>query len=91
MLDPCPIFSGTLGVVSLDACHTFADGSVYQGMAVGLTRYFENIRYILTMYQAFAADPLANFSLISKGYGLYLNNPKLSNQTNNFFSLINFN
>jgi hypothetical protein len=73
MLNPCPIFADTMRIATADECGAFADGSIYQGMAVGLTRYFENIRYLLTMYQAFDANGTANFTAISKGYGPYLN------------------
>lgn len=43
-LNPCPLFVEKNVVQSENICKQFADGSVYQGMSVALTRQFENIR-----------------------------------------------
>jgi hypothetical protein len=45
MSNPCRLLN-----VTLNACETFAEGSMKQGLAVALTRYFENLRYLLTLY-----------------------------------------
>eukprot|EP01017_Pseudomicrothorax_dubius_P025799 TRINITY_DN2823_c0_g1_i6.p1 TRINITY_DN2823_c0_g1~~TRINITY_DN2823_c0_g1_i6.p1 ORF type:complete len:192 (-),score=31.40 TRINITY_DN2823_c0_g1_i6:141-716(-) len=59
MLNPCYVF---LANISNDQCIAFADSAVYQGMAVGLTRHFENLRYLLTQYTTYSADARANFT-----------------------------
>lgn len=47
MLSPCAYFTA---VVDKATCEAFADSAVNQGMAVGLTRHFENLRFLLTLY-----------------------------------------
>jgi hypothetical protein len=46
MSDPCPI----IAPLALEVCATYADQTLAQGMSVALTRYFENLRNILTSY-----------------------------------------
>lgn len=50
MAQPCTILAVEMGEVNEEDCKTFADGAIYQGMAVGVARYFENLRYIMTIY-----------------------------------------
>jgi hypothetical protein len=78
----------------------YADGTINQGMvilnviffvkAVGSTRYFENIRYILTLYIKFSKDPTADFTIFAKGYG-NLTNMTSDPERNKILSLNNFN
>lgn len=50
MYEPCTELSNYQFDLDYDSCESFADGAVYQGLAVGLSRYFENIRYLMTIY-----------------------------------------
>lgn len=52
MLNPCEIIY-SMKAADVAVCQAFAEGSVYQGMAVAITRYFENLRYIQTLYSKF--------------------------------------
>ena len=45
MLNPCELIGQKIDT-ELYNCKNFADGAVYQGMAVALTRHFENLRYL---------------------------------------------
>ncbi|EAS07526.3 PAS domain S-box protein (macronuclear) [Tetrahymena thermophila SB210] len=50
MLDPCSIVFSLQGQ-NQDVCEQFAEKAVSQGMAVAVTRYFENLRYFNSIYQ----------------------------------------
>jgi hypothetical protein len=56
MQNPCPLLN-----VSVSECNTFADGAMAQGLAVALTRYYENIRYLLTLYMKIQQKPNITF------------------------------
>ena len=73
MLNPCQDLSEK---VDTQACQAFADGAVFQvksiflktllthlakGMAVALTRHFENLRYLLILYVKYNNEPNADF------------------------------
>ena len=68
MVDPCQtlMLSPYVNVTESD-CELFAQGSVQQGLIMAITRYFEDIRYILTLYLKFSTDPTSNFTYISAG------------------------
>lgn len=61
MLKPCDIAAKLQGeahessIVTSD-CEKFASGTLKEGLALGLARHYENMRYILTKYLAFEAD-----------------------------------
>lgn len=79
-------------VVTQAECEKFADGAIYQGMAVGLARYFENLRYMLTIYDQFWGAPRANFTLIARGFATFKNITRNSDNVTNFIlNLNNFN
>lgn len=48
-LNPCPTLQ-TLKVVSTATCKNFSDGIVAQGMAVAISKHFENIRRVLEIF-----------------------------------------
>jgi hypothetical protein len=60
MLNPCSQIQTQIDP-RVSTCKTFADGSVYQGMAVALTRYFENLRYLYTLYIRYSKNPKIKF------------------------------
>lgn len=67
MSDPCPLLA-TLGAVELTVCQAFARGAISQGMQIGIARYIENIRYIMTIYDKFyGVGDKINFTLIARG------------------------
>lgn len=60
MSSPCQIFL-TKGV-PLPTCTAFADGSVNQGMSVGLARFYENFRGITLMLAGFTGSANTPFT-----------------------------
>lgn len=42
-------------------------------MAVTIARYFENVRYIMTMYDVFYGHPEVNFTEAARGWGVFRN------------------
>ncbi|CAD8126295.1 unnamed protein product [Paramecium sonneborni] len=92
MLQPCTILSSYLKELSETDCKDFADGAINQGMAVGMARYFENLRYMMTIYDQFWNNPQANFSGIARGFTKFKNiTQNLDNVRNNILNLNNFN
>ncbi|CAD8209105.1 unnamed protein product [Paramecium pentaurelia] len=92
MLQPCTILSSYLEDLEEPDCQAFADGAIYQGMAVGMARYFENLRYIMTIYDQFWNNTKANFTLIARGFTTFKNITKNSDNISNFIlNLNNFN
>ncbi|CAD8112156.1 unnamed protein product [Paramecium primaurelia] len=90
MLNPCEKFANK-GFTQLEYCETFANGSISQGMAVAIARYFENIRYIMTFYDMFYGYPEVNFSIVARGWGRFRNITNNSdNVTNYIYNLNNF-
>lgn len=37
--------------ISVSACESYAEGILNEGLEASLTRQFENIRYLLSLYQ----------------------------------------
>jgi PAS domain S-box-containing protein len=70
-------------------CAVFADGSVFQGMAVALTRHFENLRYMLTLYVQYANNPTSVFS--GAAAIAYKSIPGNTLQQNNELNILNLN
>ncbi|CAD8112154.1 unnamed protein product [Paramecium primaurelia] len=92
MEQPCTIISNFLNEITEQECQVFADGAVYQGMAVGIARYFENLRYIMTIYDQFWGNPNVNFTLLARGFGKFKNITKDSDNVRNYIlNLNNFN
>ncbi|CAD8203560.1 unnamed protein product [Paramecium pentaurelia] len=92
MLQPCTILSQDMNEMTETECQTFADGAMYQGMAVGVARYFENIRYIMTIYDQFWDNPKANFTAIARGFTTFKNITQDSDNVRNYIlNLNNFN
>jgi hypothetical protein len=81
MLDPCPIYVAN---VSDAECIAFADGAVNQGIAVAITRHFENLRYMLTLQVKYTADPNAAFDGVNTTYVKVNNNTQKDNLLNIF-------
>ncbi|CAD8162069.1 unnamed protein product [Paramecium octaurelia] len=92
MLQPCTILASYLEDIIETDCQVFADGAIYQGMAVGLARYFENLRYTMTIYDQFWNNSKANFTTIARGFTTFKNITKNSDNISNYIlNLVNFN
>ncbi|CAK82689.1 unnamed protein product (macronuclear) [Paramecium tetraurelia] len=92
MSQPCTILANVMNEVNEQECQTFADGAIYQGMAVGVARYFENLRYIMTIYDQFWNNSKVNFTSLARGFVTFKNITKNSdNSTNYVLNLNNFN
>ncbi|CAD8125808.1 unnamed protein product [Paramecium sonneborni] len=90
MLNPCEKFFEQ-GFTTVEYCETFANGSIQQGMAVAIARFFENVRYIMTIYDMFYGHPEVNFSVAARGWGRFRNITQNSdNVTNYIYNLNNF-
>ncbi|KRX10486.1 PAS domain [Pseudocohnilembus persalinus] len=50
-LDPCPTLYNNDLIENISECQKFADSTVAQGITVASTRFFENLRQILNLYQ----------------------------------------
>eukprot|EP01016_Furgasonia_blochmanni_P027631 TRINITY_DN2910_c0_g1_i2.p1 TRINITY_DN2910_c0_g1~~TRINITY_DN2910_c0_g1_i2.p1 ORF type:complete len:296 (-),score=88.30 TRINITY_DN2910_c0_g1_i2:228-1115(-) len=85
MLNPCPVVVNQ-GLVTDATCQTFADGSVYQGLAVALTRHFENLRYLLTLYVKYSTNASATFDNINTIKYMAVTQ---SQQRNNILNIMN--
>lgn len=60
-------------------------------MAVAIARYFENVRYVMTIYDMFNGHPEVNFSTAARGWGRFRNITNDSdNVTNYIYNLNNF-
>ncbi len=46
-----------LTTVTLDDCKGFAKGIVDESLALAMSRHFENMRYLLTLYDSLVKDP----------------------------------
>ena len=88
MLNPCSRIQQKIDP-RVSTCKTFADGSVYQGMAVALTRYFENLRYLYTLYLRYEKHPNAVFQ--NKDQMLFVDIFPESARRNNQINLLNMN
>ena len=87
MLSPCNIMQVKAGV-SLYDCQNFGDASVYQGMAVALTRHFENMRSILSLYDIYSKDSSLNFTeKVSEEYQNIFND-KIKNNLINILNTV---
>lgn len=66
MSDPCVrIEALSKNTVNEADCQTFSSASLSQGLALGLAHHYENIRYILSNYKKYDANPnLGKFSII---------------------------
>ncbi|CAK66138.1 unnamed protein product (macronuclear) [Paramecium tetraurelia] len=92
MSQPCTIMATVMNEVIEQDCQTFADGAIFQGMAVGVARYFENLRYIMTIYDQFWNNSKANFTQLARGFATFKNITKnQDNTTNLVLNLNNFN
>ena len=56
-------------------------------MSVGLTRHFENIRYLLTLYKKYNNEPADNFTDINST--AFINLTSLNNQQDNQINILN--
>ena len=56
-------------------------------MAVDLTRHFENLRYLLTLYVKYNNNPEAAFD--NENPGVFVNLTSLNNQQNNQINILN--
>ena len=57
-------------------------------MAVDLTRHFENLRYLLTLYVKYNNNPGEAFD--SENSGIFVNLTSLNNQQDNQINILNF-
>ena len=46
---------------TIDQCKSFAKGIVDESLALAMSRHFENMRYILTLYSSLMKDPTMDF------------------------------
>lgn len=46
---------------TLEQCKSFAKGIVDESLALAMSRHFENMRYILTLYSSLIKDPTMEF------------------------------
>jgi hypothetical protein len=58
-----------LTTVTLDDCKNFAKGIVDESLALAMSRHFENIRYLLTLYDSISKDPTTVFPGTINNYG----------------------
>ncbi|CAK82690.1 unnamed protein product (macronuclear) [Paramecium tetraurelia] len=90
MMNPCNIFIA-IGYSTQEYCEAYASGSIQQGMAVAIARFFENVRYIMTIYDVFYGYPDVNFTAAARGSGVFRNITQNSdNVTNYIYNLNNF-
>lgn len=85
MFDPCQL-SAFLSVVSLAECEAFADGSVYQGMAVSTTRHYDNLRFLLTLYITYSRAKPSDVNTTSPYY-VRISNDTVRNQILSIYNL----
>ncbi|CAD8043447.1 unnamed protein product [Paramecium primaurelia] len=91
MLQPCAIFASEMQTVTEEECIQFASGAIDQGMAVGLARFIENIRFLLTIYEQFYGHPEVSFSSAVRGNVIFKNiTQNDDNVTNYIYNLNNF-
>ncbi|CAD8052528.1 unnamed protein product [Paramecium sonneborni] len=91
MLQPCAIFSKQMQTGTEEDCKSFASGAIDQGMAVGLARFIENIRFLLTIYEQFYGHPEVSFSNAVRGNVIFKNiTQNDDNVTNYIYNLNNF-
>ncbi|KAL4453179.1 hypothetical protein ABPG74_015410 [Tetrahymena malaccensis] len=82
--DPCQIFLNNNIVSSIDQCSQFANGAVSSGMTAAFTRYFENIRQLLT-YQQQILEGVFSWDNVKPGFTeipLGINNSTLNSIIN---------
>lgn len=87
MLNPCNIMQSKASI-SLFDCQNFGDASVYQGMAVALTRHFENMRSILSLYDVYSKDSSLNFTEEISGKYQNIFNDKIKDNLINILNTI---
>ena len=58
-------------------------------MNVGVPRFFENARYLRTIYDQFYDNPKANFTLLARGFGTFKNITKDNDNITNFILNLN--
>ncbi|EGR29851.1 PAS domain S-box family protein [Ichthyophthirius multifiliis] len=85
--NPCSFFLEASAITQISDCNIFANGAVQSGMTVAFTRYFENIRQMLTFYQQIMDDDndfdfqnIAPSNFQKKN--IFPNNPKLNDVYN---------
>lgn len=60
-------------------------------MAVAVAKYFESIRYLMTIYDLFWDNPSVNFTTAARGWGTFRNiTNDTDNVTNYIYNLNNF-
>jgi len=86
MQNPCDMLTADYNLNNAN-CIVFADGSVFQGMAVALTRHFENLRYMLTLYVQYDDNPTEAFS--DPESIAFVTLPGLTTEQNNAMNILN--
>ncbi|CAD8173029.1 unnamed protein product [Paramecium pentaurelia] len=90
MSDPCDVLP-SYGSPDTVTCQAFARGALAQGNSIGVARYIENLRYIITIYDKFIGlGSKPNFTTVARGDAVYskiVDDP----EKNNILNLNNFN
>ncbi|CAD8153139.1 unnamed protein product [Paramecium pentaurelia] len=49
--NPCPLLGQLQNFINEDYCNTILDGTVSEGLSIGLTKFYENLRILLIDYE----------------------------------------
>ncbi|CAD8065320.1 unnamed protein product [Paramecium sonneborni] len=87
--DPCPIVIQQEQSINVESCSLAMDSGFSQGLNVGVPRFFENSRYLRTIYDQFYNNPKANFTALARGYAIFRNITKDNDNSTNFILNLN--
>ncbi|CAD8155764.1 unnamed protein product [Paramecium octaurelia] len=87
--NPCDILNEQDQQIDVDLCNQFMDKAFSQGLNVGIPRFIENQRYLMTIYNQFYGNPSANFTLLARGFSSFRNITKTSDNSTNFILNLN--
>ncbi|CAD8069136.1 unnamed protein product [Paramecium sonneborni] len=87
--NPCEIISQQDIKIDMEICNQFMDKAFSQGLNVGIPRFIENQRYLMTIYNQFYNNPSANFTLLARGFSTFRNITKNSDNSTNFILNLN--
>ncbi|CAD8151019.1 unnamed protein product [Paramecium pentaurelia] len=87
--DPCKIVIEQDQSIDAQSCSLAMDSGFSQGLNVGVPRFFENARYLKTIYDQFYDNPKANFTLLARGFATFRNITKDNDNSTNFILNLN--
>ncbi|CAD8168019.1 unnamed protein product [Paramecium pentaurelia] len=87
--NPCDILNEQDQQIDVEICNQFMDKAFSQGLNVGIPRFIENQRYLMTIYNQFYDNPQANFTLLARGFSSFRNITKTSDNSTNFILNLN--